>query len=98
MAILTEKRGRPYYVARVPFSNDRKLAFMDEFYNITRTFHYREIMALSRALNVTPVTVQNWKYKTTFPKWDIAYDVIDWYRNGKPMDLVYQRDKITGML
>ena len=98
MAAFGNKSGRPYYVANIPFNNDRKMAFMDRFYKITATFHYREIMALAHAFNVSPVTIQNWKYKTTFPRWEIAYDVIDWYRRGKPMDKVYQRDKITTML
>ena len=98
MAPFSSKRGRPYYVANIPFRNDRKLAFMDRFYKITATFHYREIKALAHAFNVSPVTIQNWKYKTTFPRWEIAYDVIDWYRRGKPVDKVYQRDKVTTML
>ena len=97
MAPFGSKRGRPYYVANIPFRNDRKLTFMNRFYKITATFHYPEIVALARAFNISTVTVQSWKYKTTFPRWETAYDVIDWYRRGKPMDKVYQRDKTARM-
>lgn len=97
MAIGIEARGRPYYAADIPFKNERRVAFLHEFYKVTATLNYREIMALSRTLRVHPSTVQNWKYRVTFPKWDIAVDVIAWVKRGKPMYLVHQKDKVTTM-
>ena len=90
-------RGRPYYVADIPFDFDRRLQFMDEFYNITAKFHYREIMALSRCLKLHPSTIEKWKYRESFPRRDIAIDVIEWAKRGKPMNLVMQKDKVTTM-
>lgn len=93
MAIGIERRGRPYYVADIPFDNDPKMRLLNDFYKVTAKFHYREIMALSWCLHVNPSTVEKWKYRLTFPRWDIAVDVIAWAKRGKPMNLVYQRDK-----
>lgn len=95
MAIGIGKRGRPYFVADIPFENDTKLQLLDDFYKVTATFRYRDIMALSRCLSVHPSTVENWKYKVTFPRWDIAVDVIEWAKRGKPMHLVSQSQPVT---
>jgi len=77
--------GRPCVVAVIPFRNARKMALLNEFYDTCAAFRYPEIMALSRALRIQPSTVENWKYKITFPRWDIAVDVIECVRDGKPM-------------
>ena len=90
-------RGRPYFVADIPFDNHKRLRLLDQFYKATAQFRYRDIMALSRAFSVHPGTVENWKYRLTFPRWDIALDVIDWVKRGKPMDLVYHRKKPSDM-
>jgi len=77
--------GKPCVVAVIPFRNERKVSLVSEFYDTCETFRYPEIYALSRALRISTSTVENWKYKITFPRWDIAIDVIEWVRNGKPM-------------
>jgi len=77
MVMTTARIGRPYFVAKINFKNDRELGLRDEFYKVCATFHYREIMALSRALQISDRTVRAWKYKETFPRWDIALAVID---------------------
>lgn len=97
MAIAINKRGRPYFVADIPFNNDTKMQLLHDFYKVTAKFRYRDIMALRRCLSVHPSTVENWKYKVTFPRWDIAVDVIDWAKRGKPMYLVHQRNKVVDM-
>lgn len=97
MALGTARAGRPYAVAEIPFQNERKVGLLEEFYDACSTFHYREIMAVSRALGVTPVTVGNWKYKTTFPRWDMAVDVIEWVKQGKPIRLVSQSETPSSM-
>jgi hypothetical protein len=84
MAVATGGRGRPCAVAEIPFSNDRKVELLQEFYAVCSTFRYRETVALSRALGVHTKTIQNWKYKQSFPRWDIAVDVIEWVKAGKP--------------
>jgi hypothetical protein len=72
MVMAIAGRGRPYFVAEINFDNDRKIELLDEFYKICSTFYYRDIMALGRALRVDHSTVERWKYKVTFPRWDIA--------------------------
>lgn len=88
MAVATVGAGRPCAVAVMPFQNDRKVGLLDEFYGICAGFHYREIMAVSRALRVTPRAVESWKYREKFPRWDIAIDIIEWVNQGKPIIMV----------
>ena len=97
MALGTARAGRPYAVAEIPFQNERKVGLLDEFYDACSSFHYREIMAVSRALRVQPCTVERWKYKETFPRWDIAVDVIEWVNQGKPIRLVSQSETPSSM-
>lgn len=92
-----EKRGRPYFVADIPFNNSRKVNLISEFYKVCSKFNYRDIVALSRTLSVSERTIRRWKYKETFPRWEIAIDIIDWVNRGKPMNLVQQKDKRTTM-
>lgn len=63
---------------------------LDEFYSVCATFHYRETMAVSNALGVTPRTVRNWKYHKTLPDYEIVCAVIDWVNQGKPVRNVPQ--------
>lgn len=97
MAVLFEKRGRPHYVADMDFSTDRDLEFWDKFYSVCADFKYRDIMAVSRAFNITPNTVERWKYKLTFPRKGRAEQVIAWVEAGKPMRLEQPALK-TGMI
>ncbi|HUW46816.1 MAG TPA: hypothetical protein VMW50_13585 [Dehalococcoidia bacterium] len=85
MALAIAKRGRPYSVAEINFATDSEVKLRMRFYAACSDFHYREIMALSRALGMSSSTVENWKYKITFPSWYIAIQVIDWVKRGKPM-------------
>jgi hypothetical protein len=91
MVMTTARIGRTYFVAKINFENDRKLELLDEFYRVCSTFHYREVMALSRALGISDRTIRAWKYKETFPRWDIAVEVIDWVKRGKPMEKIVSR-------
>ena len=86
-------RGRPYFVADIPYNHDSQVQFMNEFYKVTAKFHYREVVAVARAFNMHPVSVLRWKYKETFPRWAIAIDVIEWAKRGKPMTKVYQQKR-----
>jgi len=85
MALGTARGGRPCVVAVIPFNNARKVGLLQEFYAVCASFHYPEIMAVSRALRIHYTTVEKWKYRQSFPRWDIAVDVIEWNKNGKPM-------------
>lgn len=82
------RNGRPHGVAKINFQTDREVELRDEFFKACATLNYFERMALSRALEVTPVTVANWKYKICFPSYYIALQVIDWVQQGKPIELV----------
>jgi len=83
-------RGRPYTVAVLPFSNARKVAFLDEFYAAIAGFRYAECAALARALNMNPGSIYQWKYRQKVPRWDTAIDVIEWVKAGKRVRKVYQ--------
>jgi len=85
MAVTCSRAGRPRFVAEIDFSNDLQLAFRDEFRDVCSDFQYRETVAVSRACGVDIRTVRNWKYGLTFPQKDIAQQIIDWVRAGKPM-------------
>ena len=85
MAVSCSKAGRPRFVAEINFNNDLQLAFRDEFHSVCSDFRYREIAAVSRACGVDIRTVKNWKYGMTFPQKDIAQQIIDWVKAGKPM-------------
>lgn len=88
MVVAISRSGRPSFVAEIDFANDGELELRDKFYAICSTFHYREVMALSRALGIAPFTAERWKYKMTFPSWYVAMQIIDWDRRGRPMKLV----------
>jgi len=98
MAISYRKGGRPYAVADIDFSNDAELLFWDTFYKACSNFRYIEIIALSRALEVSVRTVENWKYGLTFPRKGIAQQVIDWVSRGKPMKKISPSQAISDML
>lgn len=86
--ILVNKRGRPRFVATLPFMADSELKFRDKFYGICATFKYREVMALSRALGICPRTIETWKYKERMPNFYTAMQVIEWNDRGRPMEQV----------
>ena len=90
--------GRPYYVADIPFENDRQIALLDEFYSIAKRLQYRDIVALARAFGVTERTVYAWHYGERFPRYDIMIDVIEWAKRGKPMRKEYQKGPFFSML
>lgn len=88
MAVICSRAGRPCFVAEIDFGNDLQLAFRDRFRNACSGFRYRDIVAVSRACGVSARTVENWKYGITFPQKDIAQQIIDWVKAGKPMKQV----------
>lgn len=98
MAVIYSKAGRPCFVADIDFSNDRELALRDAFHEACSKFCYRDIMALSRAMRVTPNTVETWKYGIYFPRRDVAQQVIDWVNAGKPMKQVRPFSESFNML
>ena len=98
MAVTCSRAGRPCFVAEIDLSDDREMALRDAFYKACETFRYRDIMALSRALHVAPITVQTWKYGLRFPRRDIAHEVIDWVNAGKPMKQVRPFPETVSMI
>ena len=98
MAVGCSRAGRPCFVADIDFSNDLQLAFRDDFYAACAEFRYREIVALARACGVGISTVENWKYRMTFPRKDIAQQIIDWVARGKPMKQRRPFPEAVGML
>jgi len=97
MALGSPVAGRPYYEAAIPFQNARKVALLEEFYGVCRTFHVQEIIQVSRGLGINERTVRRWKYAESFPRWDIAIDVIEWTRQGKPLRKRYQSENREGI-
>lgn len=87
MVVAIAKSGRPHGVAVINYQTDREVELRDEFFAACADLNYGERMALSRALEVTPVTVANWKYKMCFPSYYVALQVIDWVKRGKPIEL-----------
>ena len=84
-SLVTNKGGRPHYVARLP--KDQSLQFRDNFYQACSTFKYRDIVALSRALGTSPRAVISWKYRERMPRISTALSVLEWTKQGKPMQL-----------
>jgi hypothetical protein len=82
----------------MPFSNARKVQLLEEFYGVCATFRYPEIMAVSRALGISDRTIRRWKYQESFPRWDIAIDVIEWVRMGKPVEMTPAVPQIRNMM
>ncbi len=85
MAIGCSRAGRPCLIADIDQSQDKVLAFQDEFYEACSDLRYGECMALSRAFNISYLSVLKWKYKIRCPKKDVAEEVIAWVGQGKPM-------------
>ena len=83
---------------KVTASHDRRLEFYDAFYSVCGTFHYREIAGWARFLGVHTFTVERWKYAMTFPRDDIAQQIIDWDRDGRPWAKVESGNGTSSML
>lgn len=92
-SLARETRGRPYYTADIPFTNDIKVQLLERFYAAVSAFKYREVMAVARQLGVHERTVLRWKYRESFPRYDVAIGIIEWVRLGKPVTKRYQRDR-----
>lgn len=89
MAVICSRAGRPCFVADMKVTTkDKRLAFWDEFLDVCSGFHYREIVAVSRACGLSARAVESWKYGQRFPDKDRAQEVIDWVKAGKPMKKV----------
>lgn len=85
--VISNGRGRPHFVAEIDSSRDLALAFYDDFLNACRTFCYRDVMALSRKLDISPRTVYAWKYGEQYPRMATMLTVLTWVAQGKPMKL-----------
>ena len=85
MAVSCSRAGRPCFVADMDLSRDRSLAFWDEFVSACSEFHYRDIVAVSRACGLATNTVERWKYGLNYPDKERAEEVLAWVRAGKPM-------------
>lgn len=85
MSWVSDRRGRPRYVAEIDFPNDALKRLYDDFYQSCSTLCYRDIMALSRALKVSTRAVESWKYKEKMPPYQRIIQVIEWVKRGKPM-------------
>lgn len=81
------KGGRPCPVA-VMYDARLDTEFYEKFYEACRAFAYRDIMAVSRRLDVSPRTVRNWKYGKTRPVDQIVFAVVQWVKDGKPVEMV----------
>ena len=81
------RRGRPMAVAAIDFKGYlySRIDFYNQFYKVCSPLTYREIMALSRVLQRTPRTVQNWKYEKTAPTEPMMRWVIRWAEIGRPL-------------
>jgi hypothetical protein len=93
------KGGRPCPVA-VMYDARLDVTFYEQFYAACSTFGYRDIMAVSRRLDVSPRTVRNWKYHKTLPVDQIVFAVVEWVKEGKPTEMVPpdQIEKWRGVL
>ena len=70
-----------------------------DFFRIAKSLNYTEIMALSRALRISDSTVYAWHYGERIPKnWGVMLDIIQWGKDGKPVEKHYQTDKMGTML
>jgi len=98
LGFLQSRLGRPRYVAELNFSTDPAIAFRESFYAACSTLRYRDIMALSRALNYSTRAIESWKYKEKMPSTYIALRVIEWTKQGKPMKLERPTDYKYSML
>ena len=98
MAALAIRGGRPYKVAIMPIQTDYEVQLRQAFYEACAGFNYTDVMAVSRRLGVTSVTVYNWKYRMCFPSWNTALQVIFWVQEGKPSELVKPAKASVSML
>ena len=83
---MLSNRGRPRFVAQI-VATDLALPYLYSFYQACETFHYRDVMALSRALGVHPRTIEAWKYREKRPSFEKMLEVIAWDKAGRPMKL-----------
>jgi hypothetical protein len=90
---LAPARGRGAYIADINLANNQELFYTDKFFAACDTLNYHEIIALARAIRVTPRTVYNWKYHQFCPQriGDLLL-VIDWVAAGKPIKLQNQAE------
>ena len=91
MIIGSKAPGRPYYVADMPFRFNDAASLYQEFAKAAKSFNYRDVVALSRALNMTERTIYAWRYNERYPRrFSIMLDIIEWYKQGKPKIKHYQ--------
>ena len=90
MGVLTNKRGRPRYVADLNLAQDLALPYYEEFYAACRDLSYRDIIALARRLGCTPRSLYRWKHLEKCPRFDTMLKVIEWTAAGKPIKLESQ--------
>ena len=98
MAVNCSRAGRPCLVADIDQTQDKVLAFQDEFFEACANLRYGECMALSRALGISYLSVLKWKYKIRCPRKDMAEEVILWVEQGKPMKQVRPFPENAGMV
>lgn len=60
-------------------------AMWSDFHKICSAFHYRDVVALSRALGLSDKTISGWKYCRSKPALPMVLSVIKWGNQGKPM-------------
>jgi len=83
--------GRPYYKAIID-KRDDDLPLRYAFADAIRSCNYRELMALSRDLNVSYSTLYKWKamdHTQAFPRNRmVAVWIVAWWKAGKPMEKI----------
>jgi hypothetical protein len=97
MTGLFVRQGRPPFVAQLDLGRDPELHIAYKFHDACTTLCYRDIMALSRALNVSQRAIESWKYAERMPSFRVMWYVIRWVKQGKPMTTAKPGLK-TGMI
>ena len=77
--------GRPYYFALLP-PEPLSVDILHEFYDICEKLTSAQAAGMMRALDMSPSSFLNWRYKTRRPSLDVAIRVIRWYREGCDME------------
>jgi hypothetical protein len=79
--------GRPGYYAVLPtVVDDPMLEVGAKFHEAVHKLRYREVVGLSRSLNMSYGTVLRWRYGLTRPSLEVMVQVIEWVRLGKQLE------------
>jgi hypothetical protein len=77
--------GRPAYYAVLSLTPDYVIGILDAFFKITAKLSYREMIGLSRSLDISYSAILRWKYHLSRPDFQVMMVVIEWAKAGKPL-------------